>query len=461
MRANLFVFFLAAPLAGPALCMGADRPAPEPVRTTAELSLEEAAATALKWNASARAELANLDLAGARLQEAKAGRLPTLTFRQGWTRSDNPVFVFGSLLEQARFGAQNFDPAALNDPDPLSNWRTEVSARVALFDQLQTPARVGQARAGVEQAQGRKELAEQRIRLEVVRSYYGVLVAEARREAAEEAVKTGEADVERIGHMVHTGLVVESDLLAAEVQLAEFHQRQIEAAGDVNSAYAALGAVLGQPLDPRPRLSGQLVERSFELPSQEELVRLALERRPEIAGSRAGVQAARQDRRAAAGQFLPRLEAFASWGRSSENIGDGSSDVTGGVQLTLGLFDPGRAPRMAEARAGIALAEAAEQGLSSQIRLEAVQAYERFVSARDRLAVAARAVEQASEALRIVQDRYGAGLTTITEVLRAETALLNARLSVLSARYDHSVGYAGVLLATGGLQDLQPFAATP
>ena len=69
-------------------------------------------------------------------------------------------------------------------------------------------------------------------------------------------------------------------------------------------------------------------------------------------------------------------------------------------------------------------------------------------------AVAASAVNQAEETLRIVNDRHGVGLTTITEVLRSQTALLRARLSLLAARYDYYVGYAQTLLATGLLTDV-------
>ena len=66
---------------------------------------------------------------------------------------------------------------------------------------------------------------------------------------------------------------------------------------------------------------------------------------------------------------------------------------------------------------------------------------------------------QAREALRIVQDRYASGITTITELLRAETALVRARSDVLAARYDQYVGYANVLFATGQLKDVGPFGS--
>ena len=66
---------------------------------------------------------------------------------------------------------------------------------------------------------------------------------------------------------------------------------------------------------------------------------------------------------------------------------------------------------------------------------------------------------QARETLRIVQDRYHAGITTITELLHAETALVQASSDVLAARYDQYLSYANVLLATGQLKDVGVFGS--
>jgi len=67
------------------------------------------------------------------------------------------------------------------------------------------------------------------------------------------------------------------------------------------------------------------------------------------------------------------------------------------------------------------------------------------------------AVDEAVETHRIVRNRYDAGITTVTEVLRSETALVRARLNHLNARYAHAVGYAGLLLAAGELTGVAPF----
>ena len=111
---------LALALAVPALAQGGQ-----------PLSLAEAVDHALHRNPSLRQAQAGVDLAGARLAEAKLSRLPLVQARETWTHGDNPVYVFASLLEQGRFGPENFDPGFLNDPDALTNWRTELNRLTA------------------------------------------------------------------------------------------------------------------------------------------------------------------------------------------------------------------------------------------------------------------------------------------------------------------------------------------
>jgi S1-C subfamily serine protease len=201
------------------------------------LTLSAAVDKALKNNPLIRITLSGREIADAQLREARAGWFPLLQFSESFTRGNNPVFVFGSLLEQARFGTQNFQISALNNPEPLSNFRTAISLRQALFDQLQTYTRVAQASLGQQQADLQKAMVEQQVRFEVIRAYYGTLVAHAKKEVAEEAVKMAESDVKRTQDRFQNGLVVQSDPLAAEVQLGEFRQQQIDAEGDVVIAY--------------------------------------------------------------------------------------------------------------------------------------------------------------------------------------------------------------------------------
>ena len=421
------------------------------------LTLSQAIDIALARNPLTRVAAGGRQLADAQLSAARAGRLPLLQASESVTTSNNPVFVFGSLLEQGRFGANNFQLQSLNNPAALTNFRAGLQVRVPLFDQRQSKARIDVARLGQQQADQQTELFAQQIRFAVLKSYYGVLLAQSRVVVADEAIEIATADLKRIRDRFETGLIVRSDLLAAEVQLSEFRQQKIEANGEVAIAQAALNTALGLPMNSPHIITDQLSERLFTVETQDELIRLAIEQRPEYARAMLAVRGNARQVRGARDEALPRVDAFAGVGASGRSPVTGSSDYTVGASVTLNLFDAGRKARINQARATEAIAEAEKEQLANQISFEVVRAYQQFISARERLEVVAQTTTQASEALRIVQERYREGLTTITEVLRAQLALVRARTDVLTARHDHYLAYANVLLATGRLKDVQPF----
>jgi len=421
------------------------------------LTLSEAVEIALAKNPLTQVAAGGRQLADAQLAGAHATRMPVLQASESMTTSNNPVFVFGSLLEQGRFGANNFLIGSLNNPAALTNFRAGLSVRVPLFDQKQSKARIDVARFGQQQADQRIEQVAQQIRFEVLKSYYGVLLAQSRVGVADEAIQIGTADLKRIGDRFETGFVVRSDLLAAEVQVSEFRQQRIQAIGDLAIARAALNTALGLPVDSRHTIADQLSERTFLIETPDELNRQALQNRPEYARAMLVVRANARQVRGARDEVLPRVDAFAGLGASGRTPLTGSSDYAVGAAVTVNVFDAGRKARISQARAAQAIAQAEQEQLGNQISFEVVRAYQQFVSARERLLLVAQTTAQATEVLRIVQDRYREGLTTITEVLRAELALVRARTDVLTARHDHYVAYANVLLATGKLKDVRPF----
>jgi outer membrane protein len=428
-----------------------------PEALTSNMTLPAAVDFALRSNPLMRATGWGQQQAAAHLGEAKAGRLPMLQIGETFSHGNNPVYVFGSLLEQGRFGMHNFDINSLNNPGSISSFRTSLALRLPIFNRFETASRIARAEIGVKQADSRTGQMQQQIRFKVIQAYYGVLVAEARVKVAEEAVQMAMADAKRIRDLYEVGILVASEPMAMEVQLSEFRQQQIQAQGGLVTAKAALAAALGLPIDSSFHISEELRDRVFDLPSQPELLQTALRRRPEYLQADLGVQSLNQELRSARGQYLPDLNLFASFGNSARSLTSGSSDFMTGVSVTFNILDFGRSARINQVQAVRSAAEAEKEHQADQIRLEVVQAYQNFLSARARLEVAAGALAEAEETLRIAQDRHEAGLTTLTELLRSQTTLLRARMNVLGARYDYYVGYAESLLASGQLDDVQAY----
>jgi outer membrane protein len=422
------------------------------------LSLREAVERALRQNPVALAAAAGREAAAAQSSEAKAGRLPSLQFSETFINGNNPVYVFGSLLEQGRFGPGNFELDALNHPGSFSNFRSSLNLRIPVFNRFQVASGIDRARIAEDQAEAGSDWVRQQIRLQVVRTYFGLLLAEERREVASETVRAAERDVENIRAKVEEGVAVTSDLLAMEVQLAEFRQELVQAEGDERTALAALNTVLALPVDTPHRLAEGLEDRRFQVGEQSQLVEAALTNRPDYRNAEREVEAVETRIRAARGQQWPDLNLFAEVGHSGRHWAEGSGDYAVGARLNFDILDFARPARVRQAVAVSEGVRAERERIGSRIRFEVVEAYQAYLSSRERLRLASAAVTQAEEVLRIVQDRHDVGLTTVTEVLRAQTALLRARFSVLGARYDHYVSYGRILLSTGTLDDVSAFA---
>ena len=100
-------------------------------------------------------------------------------------------------------------------------------------------------------------------------------------------------------------------------------------------------------------------------------------------------------------------------------------------------------------------AQAGEESAKSVVRVEVSRAYYDLQSAEQMVGVAKNAMAQAAEGLRILQNRYEAGLAPMTDVLRAEDADRQSQAGYWRALYRSAVSYASLRLATGTLNQDQ------
>jgi len=94
--------------------------------------------------------------------------------------------------------------------------------------------------------------------------------------------------------------------------------------------------------------------------------------------------------------------------------------------------------------------------MTDAIRLEVRRAYYEVDSARQQIEVARAAIAAAQESLRINQNRYDSGLSTITDLLAAEEAALRSQTDYWEAVYRYHTGYANLELASGTMNSQSP-----
>lgn len=422
-----------------------------------ELTLGAAVDEALARHPAIVSAEAGTRAAAARTAEARATRLPRLEVTERIVRGNNPVFVFGSLLEQGVFAPRHFDPAFLNAPDALTNYRAALTASIPLFDRLQSRTAAAIGRNGEDVAGIALEDARQRLRAQTIAAYYGLVVAGEKLDVAQDAVRTAEADAKATRDRFEQGLLVESDALAAEVQLAAVRQRTIAAEGELATARAALAMLLRRPrADVTVAGTLPVHDGAFDDDLDDAIAR-AITHRAAVSIAASQTRDAQLRLSAQRNTALPRVDAFATLGASGSTFGRRNSDRTAGVAIALDVFDPGRQARAASARAAIDAARAEETIARDAVTMEVIAAWHRLRTARASAGVAGTAVGQAEAAARILRDRYLQGVATLTDHLRAQSTLTTVRFELLAARYESLVARAELLRATGDLDDVHPF----
>jgi len=423
------------------------------------LTLQQAVSIALEKNPERKAALADTKAASADVMEARSFLLPHVTFSETATRGNDPVYVFGSKLRQQRFTTADFALNVLNTPTPLSNFATRFGGTWNLFDSFGSWRGVNRAERVKDAAGHQLERTDQEIIFRVVDSYYGVLLAKKQLEVAGQSMKTAQAILDRSKDRFESGVVVESDLLSAQVRLATRKQEFIRAQNDLALARAQLSTSIGMSTEHDFDPADALTEKNLPATTLEEAEKKAAELRPDLKRIRSEEAAQQQSVSIAKSSFGPRVNAFAGWEADNPTFagGGGGSSWTAGIEVQFDLFEGGaKRARLSRERAMQEKVAAVKEMATDATRLEVRRAYYELDSARQQVNVARASIADSQESLRINQNRYDSGLSTITDLLAAEETARRSQAEFWEAVYRYHTGYANLELASGTLNPESP-----
>ncbi len=291
------------------------------------LTLDAAIQAALAQNASLRATQAAAAEATAHASEARAGWYPRISVTESWQRSDQPVYVFSSLLASRQFSASNFAIEALNHPDATSFFQTSFGIQQVVFDG-------GRQRSAADSATLRQEIANHSVdeaaaslALAVTQAFGRVLVAESSRRAAAAALGAAQEDRRRTAQRRDAGVATDADVLALAAHVANLQQQFIQSQSDAAIARAELNRLMGVPVDREFQLS-EPAAFSDAVGSNTPLEALFAEAeraRPELVRAAAAERLADADRANAGASLMPQIAAQAGMDISGTQFTDRAS----------------------------------------------------------------------------------------------------------------------------------------
>jgi len=419
------------------------------------LTVRQAVELALTKNGAVESAVEGTKASQTRISVARGALFPQIQYTESWQRSNNPVFVFSSLLTQHQFGPQNFDIYTLNRPAALNNFQSQVWLDQSVWDNGYRRSQIKSAELGNQVSTEE----ERRIRMQtvaaVVRGYYNTVLAAESLAVAEQATKSAEADLVRARNRRQAGVATDADVLSIQVHLASMQERRIRRSADLEIARAALNQSIGVPLDSKFDLATKLKAAASPEGGAETLERDAAAARPEARQAVLATQLAETERTTARSAIWPEVFIRAGFEADRQDFyqkGGANWTASAGFRWNIftGLSDHAK---IRESEHAIVAAEAQRRYVESAAKLEARRARLDLNAAQSRIEVAQSAVAMADENLRIIKNRYEAGLADVTELLRTETALLETKTHYLEAVQDQRLAVMQVELAAGRLSE--------
>jgi outer membrane protein TolC len=404
------------------------------------LSLDQAIQRAWSQQPGLQAGEAMVDRAKAEAEAQKALRLPTLTASLGVTRTDEPMMSFGTKLNQSRITQNDFSPAQLNHPDPITGagGSLTVSQPIYAGGRLNAAARAGADMASAEEASQAHR--RQQVALAVVQAYFGTEVAEQGVKYAEDTLRQAQETERFVQSRVDQGMMLKSEADRTRAYRAQSEAGVMEARQRLSSARSALALLMGED-GSKETLTTPLAEAVPVTSDQ-------AGQRGDLESARLQAEAAKEGLLAQEGTLKPEvgLTLTAGTARYTWNDGGNWTSASVGAKWTFSFAEQ---RRVQAARAAVRAAELNLDWQRRQAIREADEARRAVETAQARMASAKVAVE-ASESVRAIRTaRHREGLLPLVEVLDAETGLSGARTLLLSSQLEWRVSRAQLAFALG------------
>ena len=427
----------AQPLLQDAFRGGVPSGAPSP--EVLELTLDQAIQRGLRYNLGQILGQEGVHEAEGRSKEARSDLLPHLHAGASFVRQKINLAAFGfsglgdfpdligpfNVVDFRGYASQT-----LFDLHALRHSRSEsLSAKAAEEQQRSTRDTVVLACAGL---------------------YLQAVAGQSRIAVAEAQLTTGQELFQIASDRKEAGLVAGVDVLRSEVALAGLRQRLIVARDEAAKQKLALAHAIGLPLGQVFRMSDDMPFAAAPPITPEEAVERAYATRADLRAAESRVQAAEQERRAAAGDGLPTLGVSGDYGAIGNTVGGALATFSVGASLRVPIFEGGKVQaKVQQAEARMRAAQASLDDLRARVYYEVQTTLLDLQASAERVDVATSAVTLANQQLTQARDRFTAGVAGNIDVTQAQEALARATEEHIESLYEHNLSKAALARALG------------
>ncbi|MFL5494484.1 MAG: TolC family protein [Gemmatimonadales bacterium] len=403
--------------------------APRLVAQQREVTLTQAIRLAERVQPDVVQAQSDVRTAGAQRRNAWGAFLPSLTA----TSSASDFFSEG---------ASRIDPVTgllTNGNSTNRSFSTSLSASLDLFTGFRRGAEMRAAKAGQNEADASLVDARFQQALATTNQFLDALAGAQLVSVREASVRRAEEQLKVSVNKLHAGSATRSDSLRSLVTLGTAQLNLIQSRTDLATAEANLARLIGEKGRVRAADDSAFYRLVPAIDTQE-LRQEAESKSPRVQSAVAGAGVAQANLRASRSAYWPSL----TLGANTAWNGNRANDYTllNQRQVSLALswrlfdrFDRELTIAQRQASAEVADARAADDRLAVEAELTARLA--ELEAARSKIEITQTSVAAATEDLRVQQERYRLGASTIVDVLTSQEALNQAEVDVVNARFDY------------------------
>ncbi|MDD4920943.1 MAG: TolC family protein [Bacteroidales bacterium] len=396
------------------------------------LSLDKAVSTALAGNKQAKVSKLEQQIAASDHKKSDAFFLPRLSASYTVLSTNNPLNVFGFKLQQQSVTAADFNPALLNNPSAQSDYSAKVDLMVPLVNvdllymQKALSAQKDAAQYGVTRT-------KDYITFEVKKAYLQLQLAYQQKKLLEEALNTATSVYNSTERFYEQGLIRKPDVLNAKMHLSEVETKLEKSKSNISNASDYISMLMGQATGTDYQVEDTSLSGSTDKTLSAE--------RADFKAMDKAIQASDMMVRSARMSLLPRLNAFGNYQlNDSKLMGFNSNSYLVGVQLSWNIFNGTQTKHTIQSQK--LTSDKLKEQFSSQVlqaQMEWNQTKRDLSDISFELRQESDIIRQASEALRIIKDRYEQGLEKTTDLLVAQTQLSEQQLNYAATIYKQNL----------------------
>ncbi len=411
-----------------------------------KLTLEESVRLGLENSEEINSAKWRVTAADAKLGEANASRLPSLSLNANYSRL-SPIDPFSISTPFGDFDlSQNI----------VNSYGVKLTLQQPIFTGFKLKANSDMAEYNLESVKEDFNRDKNDLVYRIKNAYWNLFKANEVKKVVDENVEQTNVHLKDVQNFYDQGLGTKNELLKVQVQLANTKLKQIDANNAVRIAMINLNNLIGLPLATKIEIAENVNPNENITEDLDVLVNKAYDKRPELKSMGFKIKASESGITAAKSNWFPQIFLTGNYNYArpnqrvfpTEDKFKGTWDVS--VAASFNLWNWGAtSDQTTQAEAQYEQTKDSYKTIKDNVTLEVTNNYLEMLRAKESISVADDNVNQAEENYRVTNQQYKNGLTINSELIDAEVALLQAKTNYVQSLVDYELAIAQLEKSTG------------